>query len=632
MMMTCDWRWWLRVGAAAGVVMAGVVGSPGVRHAGAQAQWPVEFAPRPLAARDVTFPAYESRTLSNGLQVVTVLHHEQPVVSMRLIVRAGSALDPKGKQGLANVAAALLDQGTATRTARELNDEIDFIGGELGAGSLPDLTFINVVVMKDSFDTGLKMLSEVVRRPAFAQEELDRQRQQMLSGLQVSFEDPGFVADAVFNRLVYGFHPYGMLETGTPDTLAAITREDLVAFHHRNFVANNAILAIVGDVTADEAFEGVRRVFGDWERRDVPPPQATTPPSPTRRVVVINKPDAVQTEVRVGHLGVRRNQSDYMPINLAIRVLGGEGANRLHQILRTDRGLTYGAQADMRTLKDSGDFVAKTSTRSDATGQVLRLIVEQIQRLQRERVNDRELADAKAYLTGSFPLTIETPDAIATQVLNVLFFGLPVEELQSFRDRVNSVRPVDIERVARSYLLPERLSIVLVGNAAAFASQLRGAGFGSFETIEMNDLDLTAADFKRARSRASGSDAPGLGRPAASYQSSPAQSSPAIPGRPAADADAPRRIQTPIAVARAAMPTPSGDPATSLIARQDCVAGGPGQPLIEEAFVDDRAVDGVQSAFTARVRSGGRPVLDRRVTDIRINPPLDSSLLTRPVT
>ena len=186
-------------------------------------------------------------------------------------------------------------------------------------------------------------------------------------------------------------------------------------------------------------------------------------------------------------------------MNLAIRILGGEGSNRLHQVLRTERGLTYGAQANMDTLKESGDFEAETNTRSDATGEVLRLIVDEFWRLQRERVSDRELDGAKAYLTGSFPLTIETPESIAMQVVNALFYGLPLEQLQNFRERVNAVTPDDIQRVAQGAICePDRLSVVLVGNAAAFAPQLRAVGFGTFETIELGDLDLTAANFKRS--------------------------------------------------------------------------------------------------------------------------------------
>ncbi len=479
----------------------------------AQAQWPSEGPPRPLPARDVKFPPYQLQTLPNGLQVVAVLHHEQPAVSMRLLVRAGGSSDPKGKLGLARLAASLLDQGTTTMSAQELADAIDFIGGAMGTGAGTDLSYLNMVVMKDSFEVGLRMLSDMARRPAFAQQEIDRQRQQILSGLSVSLEDPDYVANAVFDRLVYGFHPYGLPQTGTPETIKATTRDDLVAFHQKYFAPNNAILAIVGDVTAEEAFAEAKKVFGDWERHDVPAMSFIDPPEPTRRVIVVDKPDAVQTEVRVGHIGVPRKSPDYMALNLAIRILGGEGSNRLHQVLRTERALTYGAQAMFDTLKWSGDIEAETNTRSEATGEVLRLIVDEFWRLQRERVGERELADAKAYLTGSFPLTIETPDQIAMQVLNVLFYDLPVEQLQTFRDRVNAVTVDDVQRVARAYLKPDNLSVVLVGNAAAFSKQLQGVGFGKYETVELGNLDLTAADFKQPKRAASAGVGADVARP-----------------------------------------------------------------------------------------------------------------------
>jgi hypothetical protein len=200
-----------------------------------------------------------------------------------------------------------------------------------------------------------------------------------------------------------------------------------------------------------------------------------------------------------------------MALNLAIRILGGEGSNRLHQVLRTERGLTYGAQANMDALKETGDFEAETNTRSDATGEVLRLMVDEFWRLQRERVGAIELENAKAYLTGSFPLTIETPESIAMQVVTVLFYGLPLDELQTFRERVNAVTVDDIQRVARKYLRPDRLSVVLVGNARAFQSQLQGIGFGTFESIDLGDLDLVASNFKRGPARGPHADAVGRG-------------------------------------------------------------------------------------------------------------------------
>ena len=720
-------------------------------------QWPSERPPSPLAARDIKFPPYELQTLPNGLQVVAVLHHEQPVVNMRLLIRAGASFDPKNKLGLAHMAASLLDQGTKTKSASELNDEIDFIGGAMGAGAGTDLTFVNMIVMKDSFERGMRMLSEMARQPGFAQAEIDRQKQQTLSGLQVSLQDPEYVANSVFDRLVYGFHPYGLPETGTPETVSSITRDDLVAFHQKYFAPNNAIFAIVGDVTADEAFTTAKKVFTDWEKRELPTQKFVDPPDPTRRVIVVNKPDAVQTEVRVGHIGIPRKHPDYMAVNLAIRILGGEGSNRLHQILRTQRGLTYGAQANMDTLKETGDFEAETNTRSEATGEVLRLIVDEFWRIQRERVSEYELADAKAYLTGSFPLTIETPQSIAMQVVNVLFYGLPLEQLQTFRERVNAVSVDDIQRVAREFLRPDRLSVVLVGNASAFASQLKGVGFGTYETVELGDLDLTAANFKRSPKAGQAGRAGTYGdvpaaqafRPAvAAFVSLQQQSTivpqegekakalldraieakggleklrgiktivakqtltnPEAPGRSTVTLNYlqypdrfrietnagesavitaydgteawmkdPRAVRAaPEQVAREARATlrrdslalllaakdgkltprilpdvkdASGrvdhaleisgpdlnpiilyiDPATALIRKQVFTADVPGRPIVEEQFSDYRAVDGVQIPFTAS-RKAGPLTLERKVTDIKFNTPIDPTLFKRP--
>jgi zinc protease len=461
------------------------------------AAWPSESPPRPLAAHDVKFPPYELRTLPNGMQLVVVMHHEQPAVSIRLIVRAGSAQDPAGKAGVASLAAALLDQGTTTRTAGQIADTIDSVGGDGDTGAGRDLSYAHILVMKDSFDLGMRLLADEVRNPSFAEAEIERQRQQMLSALKVSYDDPEYMANVVFDRLVYGFNPYGAPSSGTPDSLPRITQADLQAFHQRWYAPNNCLLALVGDVTADEAVATVTRAFGDWARREVPTDTAADPPQPTRRVIIVDNPALVQTEVRVGHLGIARKQNDYMAMDLAIKILGGEGANRLHRVLRMERGLTYGASAEMETLKRAGEFVAITNTRSEATGEVLRLIVEQFNRLRLERVNEQELADAKAYLTGNFPLRIETPDDIAMQVLNVLFYDLPVEELQTYRQRVNAVSVDDIARVANGYLRPDRLSVVLVGNAKAFVSQLKAVGFDRYEVIPAGDIDLTTVDLRR---------------------------------------------------------------------------------------------------------------------------------------
>jgi zinc protease len=478
-------------------VVALVAGLPAGPRAQGTTSWPSENPPRPLPSRPVSFPPYELRTLPNGMQVIVVMHHEQPEVTMRILVRAGAAYDLPGKSGTASLAASLLDQGTNTRSAQEIADTIDSIGGALDTGAGSDVTSASVLVMKDSFDVGIDLLADVVRRPAFAPEEIERQRRQTIQNLNVSLEDPGFIAGAVLNRLIYGFHPYGFPDSGMPATIAKLTRDDLREFHRRYFAPNNSILAIVGDVTADEAMAAAARGFGDWQRQAVQPPTLPEPPKPTRRIVVIDKPDSVQTAVRIGQLGVPRKTPDYMTLDQAVRILGGEGSNRLFRVLRSERSLTYSASADMNTMLLAGDVVAETDTRTEATAEAVRVIVDEFTRLQRERIGDAELSGAQAYMTGSFPLTIETPGAIARQVVNAVFYDLSLDELRTYRQRANAVTPDDVLRAARTYVQPDRLSIVMVGNAAAFKDQLAKTGFGNYELISLNELDLTAADLKK---------------------------------------------------------------------------------------------------------------------------------------
>ncbi len=474
---------------AAGLLLASV--------ALAAAQWPVRRPPPPLPARSVPFPPYQLKTLSNGLQVLVVLHHEQPSVNFRLLVKAGAVQEPADKPGVASFVASLLNQGTTTKSAGQIATLIDSAGGILGTGSLNELSYVNGAVIKDRIDLVLATASDLVQRPSFAPEEIERQRNQAFSAIKVGYDDPDYVANLVFERLVYGFHPYGRPNSGTPESIARITRDDLVAYHRTWFVPNNTLLAIVGDLSADEAFAAAERAFGSWQKRDLPPVKTVEPPPPARRVIVIDRPGSAQTEIRVGHLAMARTHEDFVPFDLTLRILGGEGANRLFGVLRSDRGLTYGASAELHTFKSAGNIVAETDTRSPATGEALKLMVSEVVRLQREPVSALELRGAQDYLSGSFPLSIESPSSIAQQVLAHLFYGLDLKEIETYRDRVDLVTPADIQRVARQFLKPDQLSIVLVGDAAAFVDQLKALGVINFERIPLSQLDLSAPSLRR---------------------------------------------------------------------------------------------------------------------------------------
>lgn len=459
--------------------------------------WPSEGPPPPLQARPVDFPPYELRTLPNGLQVVAVPHHEQPAVSFRMIVKAGAVQEPADRPGVASFVAALLNQGTATKSASEIADLIDSAGGLLGVGSGNEMTFLQGAVVKDRTDVALGLMSDIVRNPAFPDQEITLQKQQALSSLQVGLDDPEYLANTAFNRMVFGAHPYGRPGQGTPEAINRITRADLTAFHRTWFVPNNSLLAIVGDLPADELFAAVERAFGDWERRDVPVVPAPPPPPVARRVIVIDRPGSAQTEIRVGHLSIERTHPDYVAFDLAIRILGGEGANRLFGVLRSDRGLTYGASADLNTYRTAGVVVAETDTRTSATGEALNLMVGEFPRLQRESVHPAELRGAQDFMAGNFPLTIETSSAIAEQVLVRLFYGQDPSDIETYLDRVQKVTTAEIQRVSKQLLKPDHLTIVLVGDAATFVNQLRAAGFGEYERIPVSQLDLGSPTLRR---------------------------------------------------------------------------------------------------------------------------------------
>jgi zinc protease len=419
-------------------------------------------------------------------------------VSFRLIIRTGSMQEPADRPGVAAFVASLLNLGTTTRSAEQIATTIDSAGGLIGVGAGNELSYINGAVIKDQTDLALGLVSDIVQHPAFSQNEINLHRRQALSGLQVALDDPDSIADMVFDRLVFGAHPYGRPSEGTPASIERITQSDLVAFHRTWFVPNNALLAIVGDLTAEEAFQAAERAFGTWARREVPLVKTPEPPAPARKVVVIDRPGSTQTEIRAGHLSIARTHPDYLPLDLTLRILGGEGANRLFGVLRSDRGLTYGASANLRAFKTSGIVIAETDTRSSGTGESLRLMVDEFARLQRESVHPAELQGAQDFIAGHFPLSIEAPASIAEEVLSHLFYEQSLSEIDTYLSRVARVSPADIQRVARAFLKPDLLSIVLVGDASAFISQLRAMGFNEFERIPLAELDLDSPTLRRS--------------------------------------------------------------------------------------------------------------------------------------
>ena len=443
----------------------------------------------------IDFPPYETRTLDNGLRVFAMEHDEQPVLSVQLVIGAGAADDPEGLHGLASFTTSLLDKGTTTRSAQEIAEAIDAVGGSISTEAAREVTTVAASVLADSTDLAFELVTDLVMRPQFLPEEIERLRQQRLSSLVASLQDPNFVADAVFSAALYGDHPYAHPADGTPRSVEMITREDIVAFHDTYFSPDNSSVIVVGAVSTGEAFELAESWFGSWEARN--PPQAdlqAVEVGEERRIIVIDNPSSVQTEIRIGQTTVPRNSPEYFPVVLATYVLGGpEG--RLMQTLRSDRGLTYGAYEALSVRRGPSALYADTDTRTEMTVAAVDLILAEIERLRTTPVDEEELEAVKAYIIGGFPLTIETPADLAARLANLVIYDLPSDYLDTYRDELAAIGPEEVDRVARERFESESVLIVLFGRAEDFLDDIRS--LGPVEVIPLADLDLDSPDFRR---------------------------------------------------------------------------------------------------------------------------------------
>ncbi|HEY3567714.1 MAG TPA: pitrilysin family protein [Thermoanaerobaculia bacterium] len=453
--------------------------------------------PPPAPAKEIRFPAFQEKTLANGLRLVVIEQHEQPLVSLRMTLNAGKAYEPEGKAGLANATAALLTKGTATRSAQQIAQAIDFVGGHLDANAGTEAGYVDLSVTSDQLDLGFGLLSDVVLHPAFPQEELERWRRQAVNGLQIDQQDASYVATTAVTRLIFGDYPYGRPGSGTPGSLAGLTRDDLVAFHKQHFIPNQTILAVVGDVKPADAFARAERAFGSWPkgtpselpRFDVKAPAKT-------RIVVIDKPDAVQTEIRLGQVGIAYRDPSLFAAEVYNSILGGNASSRLYEEIRRKRGLSYGASSYFLEETNPGFFEASTFTKTESTADALGLAFEVLRGLQEKPVPEAELSFAKTYITGAFPLEIETANGIATKVLEAMHFGYGREFLESYDDRISKVSAADVQRFAEAHIHPGQMTAVLVGNASAFMDALKKK-YGEVEVIPIADVDFLRPDLRK---------------------------------------------------------------------------------------------------------------------------------------
>ena len=456
------------------------------------AQQPDRKQPPPLGpAPALKLPAIQKQLLSNGLAVWIVEHHEVPLAQINLIVRSGSAADPIGKYGVGSLTAAMLDEGAGTRSSLDLADAIEFLGANLSTASSFDASSVRMSVPVSKLAEALPLMSDVALRPSFPVSELDRLRKERLTGLLQARDNAGALIQLAFPRIVFGpTHRYGTSANGLPATIEALTVDDLKTFYRSHFRPDNATLLVVGDLTPATALPMLERAFGNWKADGMAPLVADVPNAPQltkRQVYLVDKPDAAQSQIRIGWVGVSRSTPDYAVLEVLNTVLGGSFTSRLNQNLREKNGYAYGASSGFDMRLSAGPFLAAAGVQTDKTADALKEFFNELNGILTPVPPD-ELAKARNYVALGFPGEFETTSDMARKLEELVIYNLPDTTFSDFVPSVTAVTAADLQRAAARFVQPERMAVVVVGDLKLIEGPIRALNLGPITRVPVDSL------------------------------------------------------------------------------------------------------------------------------------------------
>ena len=440
----------------------------------------------------VKLPRAEEATLKNGLQVVLLYSDKVPTFNMQLVVLSGGLSDKPDYRGLANFTATLLRDGTKTRSSKDIAEQTDALGATLASSSnLAGMTsVVSTGGLVENLDQTLDLFADVIRNPSFPQAEVDKYRTRALAQIQQQRSIPQFLAAEQFQRAIYGTgHPASLIAPPA-ESLKKLSSKDLADFHSTYYRPNNAILAIVGDVKMKEILPKLEKVFGDWQKGDVPTATIPAAPAPSEsRIFLIDRPGSVQTVLQLGTLGIERTSPDYFALLLADRVLGGGPSGRLFLNLREDKGYTYGAYSNFGGSKFRGTWVSSSDVRTEVTEGAMKEFMNEFNRLRNEVVPAAELDDAKRAIVGSFALSLEQPGALLQNIITQKLYNLPADYWDTYPQKVAAITPADVQKAAQKYLDLGHLQVVAVGDASKAREIL--AKYGKVEVYDAEGKPVT---------------------------------------------------------------------------------------------------------------------------------------------
>lgn len=454
-------------------------------------------APEPLPPIPFNIPQPNKTTLENGLRVVIFEDRRLPLVSFRMAFLSGDIDDPEGSVGLTSAVAAMLTEGTQNYSSRDLAQKIERIGGSLSANASDDFTVVSGSALSLYGTEILQLISEILFRPTFPENELDLYRRNTVENLKFQRSQPGFLANEQAARLIYGDHPYSRISPGASD-IEKLTRGELINFHRQTFVPNNAVLIAVGDVETDAFIDQVRGEFGawpsgEWKRR----PFAAQPQRSGTSLTIVDRPGSAQANIVMANKGIDRHSPDYFPLLVMNQILGAGASSRVFMNLREEKGYTYGAYTRLDAKQLGGDFEATAEVRTAVTGDSLKEFMYELNRIRADKASDEELRDAKNFLTGVFPIRAETQEGLTGLILNQELYGLPEDYLQTYREKIDAVTLDDVLDAAKKYVLPDQMAIVIVGDAEDVFSQASEYA-DSHEVFDTNGKPLDVGRFAKS--------------------------------------------------------------------------------------------------------------------------------------
>ncbi|HEY2852518.1 MAG TPA: pitrilysin family protein [Gemmatimonadaceae bacterium] len=449
----------------------------------------LERVPRPAAGapRPYQFPRFDRRSLPNGLRLIVAPIPKLPLASITMLVDAGAVSDPPGRSGLAQLTAKLLLEGTTAPDGTAITDRFERLGASIESHADWDVASVTVTTLTDKLRESFELLGEVLREPAFNQREVERLKAERRASLLQLRAEPRGLADELFSRFLYqSTSRYAQPDGGDEATVASLTRDEVARFYQKRYSPASMTLVVAGDVQPEDLERKASDVFGDWSGGlTSSASSADEPARRTRAVHIVNKPDAPQSELRIGHVGLPRRHPDYFPAVIMNAVLGGLFSSRINLNLREAHGYTYGASSYFDWRRQKGPWLVATAVASEVTHAAAAEVLKEIDRFRSEPISADELSLATSYLDGVFPIRFETTSAIAGALTAMVVYDLPDDWYDEYRSRVRAVTAGDVLTAAERHLHPDALQMVVVGNAAAVREGIDAMAFGPVQVYDV---------------------------------------------------------------------------------------------------------------------------------------------------